>query len=80
MVCGTPVVATDVGDSTTVVGDPGRIVPPSDPETLALAMQAALDDPPEGRRGHIDRLFGSETMVETTERALSALISDGAHP
>ena len=79
MACGTPVVATDVGDSAKVVGDPGRIVPPSDPETLALAMQAALDDPPEGRRRHIENLFGSGTMVETTERVLGALIADGAH-
>ncbi len=78
MACGTPVVATDVGDSAKVVGDPGRIVPPGDPETLALAMQAALDDPPEGRRRHIENLFGSGTMVETTERALGALIADGA--
>lgn len=56
------------------------LLAPGDPDTPALAMQAAFDDPPDGRRGHIDRLFARETMVETTERALSALISDGSHP
>ena len=48
MSCGTPCVATDVGDSATIVGDTGRICSARDPDALAeaiLELVTSLQDP-----------------------------------
>jgi glycosyltransferase involved in cell wall biosynthesis len=44
MACGTPCVVTDVGDSTWVVGECGRVVPPCDADALSKAIVALLSD------------------------------------
>lgn len=40
--CGIPAITTDVGDAALIVGDCGRVVPPSDPEALSHALREML--------------------------------------
>ncbi len=69
------VVATDVGAVSEVVheGETGLVVPPRDPDALAVALSALLDDPAlrvalgcSGQRLVFQR-YGKERMVEETE-------------
>jgi glycosyltransferase involved in cell wall biosynthesis len=50
MACGVPVVSTYVEEVMSVVDDIARVVPRSDPDALAAALRAVLDQPAERRR------------------------------
>lgn len=70
-----PVVATAVGGVPSVVidGETGLLVPPKDPQALADAMAAMLNDGAAGRFGTagaalVEARFGAGTMVESYER------------
>ena len=45
MACGVPTIATDVGESRAILGDPSRIVQPGDPTALASCISAVLAMP-----------------------------------
>jgi glycosyltransferase involved in cell wall biosynthesis len=77
MACGLPCVVTDVGDSKTIVGSLGAVVPPHSPEKLAEALLAtvaslAVHDP-ERVRARITDNFSAENMVEGTLQAFEQI-------
>jgi glycosyltransferase involved in cell wall biosynthesis len=49
MACGVPVISTTGGGLPEVVGDAGILVPPGDPQALAQAVTALLEDPRRAR-------------------------------
>lgn len=50
MACGIPCVTTDVGDSGDIVQDTGMIVPASDTDSLAVALETMIRKSPQERR------------------------------
>ena len=78
MASGVPVVATDVGDTSVIIGDVARLVAPGNPIALAQAM---LDLIPISRdaairsacRRRIETHFSVAALTERTEKALVAL-------
>jgi glycosyltransferase involved in cell wall biosynthesis len=74
MACGTPVVATDVGDARMVLGDQGVVVPSRDPAALARGWAAMrAQGCGDGLRTRIVTRFGVDSMVERTEHLLRAV-------
>ncbi|MDN5869961.1 MAG: glycosyltransferase [Nitrococcus sp.] len=80
MACERACVVTDVGDSAAIVGDAGRVVPPSDPAALSSAVLELLRLGHEGRsqlgaqgRRRVVELFSVERMLDATTQALKCL-------
>ena len=75
MSCEVPCVVTDIGDSSFIVGDTGRIVPPKNPVALAQGWQEIMEMEPTVRadlckaaRTRIVEKFSLETVVEQYEQ------------
>ena len=49
MASGTPCLATDIGESSTIIGDTGKIVPPEDPERMAAGLTELIELGQDGR-------------------------------
>jgi glycosyltransferase involved in cell wall biosynthesis len=71
MACGTPCVVTDIGDAAKVVGDCGLVVPPRDPDALAMAVGQLLSEHDLRKilgnkaRQRIQELFSIEKVAST---------------
>ncbi len=74
LACGVPCVSTDAGDSASVVGSFGRIVPRRDPERLARAIEEALADRARhdaaGARAWVIERFSPGRLATETEALL----------
>ena len=79
MVCGLPVVATNVSSLPELVadGETGLLVPPDDPAALALAVEGVLADPALGSAGHerAHREFSVQRMADRTVSLYESLLS-----
>ncbi len=80
MATGLPVIATDVGDSALIVRDCGLMVPPSDSDALANAIEQLRDDP--DRRLHLGReareRIDTEFGIAQAILAFEVLYTEGA--
>ncbi|MEO3938487.1 glycosyltransferase family 4 protein [Dermatophilaceae bacterium Soc4.6] len=77
MSCGTPVVASRAGALPEVVGDAAVLVPPGDPEAIAAAVRALLDD--EGERARLgaagrERVLALYSWASVARRTVEAYV------
>jgi len=85
MACGVPCVATDVGDSASIIGDTGLVVPPRDAEALAAAWDRLRR---EGRirraelgtaaRRRVASRYGLAAMIKTHRALYGELVRSGS--
>jgi glycosyltransferase involved in cell wall biosynthesis len=82
MACGVPCVVTDVGDSSLIVGETGRVVSPRDPESLAMAWKTLIDLGTEGReylgmqaRQRISEHYSLPMITKQYERLYQDVVS-----
>ena len=82
-----PVVACDIGGMREVIdhGDSGLLVPPGDPQALALALKGLIDDPARrqavGRRGlqRYEERFTRQQMALGLQDFLGQVATQGVH-
>ena len=79
LACGTPAIATNVGDAALVLGHTGFLAPPRNPAALAASIRQFLDLPPETRttlpqrcRQHIEQNFTLPHLHTRTAKAIQA--------
>lgn len=81
MACGIPCVATDVGDSTVVVGDTGILVPPRAPELFARGVSRLAEHLNPALKSQVrDRImskFSLDRLISQTEESLQGLVARG---
>ena len=87
MSCGVPCAVTDTGSSREVVGDAGRVVPPSDPRALAGAILHILKMPDEQKRllqrrarERVTKNYSLERIVASYQGAYEAAYIESAQP
>lgn len=75
MACGVPCVATNLGDSTILIGDTGLVVPPQNSQELAGAWESVIAAPTEQRyqlgraaRQRIEQNYSLQSIVTQYER------------
>jgi glycosyltransferase involved in cell wall biosynthesis len=79
MACGKPCVVTDVGDSASIVGNQGIVVPPSDPQALKTAVMQLIAKLTTGNyaqteiRQRIVENFSVPQLLVKTEDAILSL-------
>ncbi len=80
MACGTPCVATNVGDVSVIISDYGWVVPPESPEMLSQAILKASIEWQDHTlwmtkkykaRAHIQENFSIQKMVESYHKVWS---------
>lgn len=81
---GSPVVATDVGDSRIIVGPGGLIVPPGSPDELVNALLDLLEEQRTGQssratlgRRHVEQSFSVESMYANYAELYGQVLSTG---
>jgi glycosyltransferase involved in cell wall biosynthesis len=81
MACGVPCVATDVGDAREILGDNDVVVPPRNPDALAVGITALLErlriegaSLGAGMRQRVAENFSVEMLVQRTKVALEMML------
>jgi glycosyltransferase involved in cell wall biosynthesis len=81
MACGVPVVATDIGDARTIIGELGEVAPPKRPDLLCAGWQRLRQRLAQGAslRGAVRKAivegYGVEAMLDRTEHVLSRVVA-----
>lgn len=87
MLAEVPVVATDVGESASIIGDTGVVVPPGAPDLLRAALEAAVRQTAEERaaagrraRARVEDCFGVARMASAYAELHAAIAGAGTGP